>query len=163
MDCQSIILVFSEMIGLKRRMESDGKLRKCSIENLFRSIHWILKNKNDIGHWSLVRASQSWRVLSLPELSNCFRSLELKPGKEDVVVPLADLRITNIALGDVLSDPSGRTTVKFTYRPPSEPDSDDEDEGENVSSSLATAVLCSLKPGTVRANHLFNYTSLNIF
>ncbi|KAF8236500.1 hypothetical protein L208DRAFT_1432481 [Tricholoma matsutake] len=75
-------------------------------------------------------------------------SLELKPGKEEVVAPQADVRITNIALGDVLSDASGRTTVKFKYRPPSQPDSDDEDEGKNDLASLATAVLCSLKPGT---------------
>jgi len=75
-------------------------------------------------------------------------SLELKPGKEEVVTPQADIKITNIALGDVLSDASGRTTVKFTYHPPSQPDEDDEDGGENVSESLSTAVLCSLKPGT---------------
>lgn len=90
-------------------------------------------------------------------LSWC-RSLELKPGQEEVVIPLADLRITNIALGDVLSDMSGRTTVKLLYRSPSEPDSDDEDQDQDAS-SLSTAVLCSLKPGTVGTYQLSKYVS----
>jgi len=101
--------------------------------------------------------------MTCPQPLTCFRSLELNPGKEEVVAPQADIKITNITLGDVLSDASGRTTVKFTYRRPSEPDSDDEGEDENVSGSLSTAVLCSLKPGTVRANQLSKITPFQVF
>ena len=105
-----------------------------------------------IGLWYVFHPFDARNFRQKSQHTSYLRSLELKPGKEEVVAPLADLRITNIALGDVLSDASGRTTVKFTYRPPSEPDSDEEDEGENASASLATAILCSLRPGTVRAN-----------
>jgi hypothetical protein len=142
------------MINLERRLN----INKTQI--LFRL--WFTHSKiakDGVGHRSLVRVALSSRVLFPPDLSTWYRSLELKPGKEEVVTPQADIKITNIALGDVLSDASGRTTVKFTYHPPSQPDEDDEDGGENVSESLSTAVLCSLKPGTVRPQQHFKSMS----
>ncbi|GLB37533.1 putative peptidylprolyl isomerase [Lyophyllum shimeji] len=72
-------------------------------------------------------------------------SLELVPGKEEIVQPPADIRITNIALGDVLKDTSGRSTVKFTFEPSGHVDSEDEDE---AAPGPVTTVLCSLKPDT---------------
>ncbi|KAG5635502.1 hypothetical protein H0H81_011021, partial [Sphagnurus paluster] len=72
-------------------------------------------------------------------------SIELVPGKEQLVQPAADIRISNVALGDVLKDASGRTTVKLTYEPSGRPDSDDEDE---EIPAPVTTILCSLKPDT---------------
>ncbi|TFK44817.1 hypothetical protein BDQ12DRAFT_673624 [Crucibulum laeve] len=73
-------------------------------------------------------------------------SIILTPGKEEVVVPQADLRITNAALGDELADAIGRTTVKFTY------DTlirvEDEDE-EIEAPPTTTTILCSLTGGKV--------------
>ncbi|TFK73972.1 hypothetical protein BDN72DRAFT_789920 [Pluteus cervinus] len=77
-----------------------------------------------------------------------FWSIELIPGKEESFLPPADVRITNAALGDVLKDASGRTTVKLTYqKPPAVEESDD--EGEEASPVDATTVLCSLTPGKI--------------
>ncbi|RDB24806.1 hypothetical protein Hypma_007791 [Hypsizygus marmoreus] len=85
-------------------------------------------------------------------------SLELKPGKVESVEPQADIRITNVALGDVLKDASGRTTVKLTYQGPVQIDSEDEDEDQEDEPkvSLHTTVVCSLKPDT------FEQTSTDI-
>ena len=43
-------------------------------------------------------------------ISNCFDIVGTKK-----VVPMADLQIHNIALGEKLVDPSERTIVKMTY------------------------------------------------
>ncbi|KAF8070555.1 hypothetical protein FPV67DRAFT_1487823 [Lyophyllum atratum] len=72
-------------------------------------------------------------------------SLELTPGKEEIFQPPADIRITNVSLGDVLKDASGRTTVKLTFEPSGRLESDDEDE---EAPAPVTTVLCSLKPDT---------------
>ncbi|KAG6819875.1 hypothetical protein H0H93_007809 [Arthromyces matolae] len=79
-------------------------------------------------------------------------SLKLTPGKQEKVEPPADLRITNVALGDVLKDASGRTSVKFTFNPPGGIDEDDEDKPPKP----VTTVLCSLKPDT------FEQTSVDL-
>jgi len=71
-------------------------------------------------------------------------SLRLTPGKEEVLEPPADIRITNVALGDVLKDASGRTTVKLTFEMPGQAKSDEEEEED--SPPQVTTVLCSLKP-----------------
>jgi len=71
----------------------------------------------------------------------------LTPGKPETVVPQADIRITNVALGDILADASGRTTVKLTYNSPAKIDSDDEGEPE-VEPQLTT-ILCSLTAGKI--------------
>jgi FK506-binding nuclear protein len=73
----------------------------------------------------------------------------LKPSKEPFsFIPQSDLRITNIALGDELSDASGRTSVKLTYQTPVKID-DDDDDAESPD-PLSTTVLGSLTPGKVR-------------
>jgi len=69
-------------------------------------------------------------------------------------VPITDLKISNVALGDTLADPNGRSTVKITYNAPAPHDSDDEDEdGEDEDEQPAikevTTVLCSLTAGKV--------------
>jgi FK506-binding nuclear protein len=80
-----------------------------------------------------------------------FRSLPLKPSKEPFTfIPQSDLRITNIALGDELSDPSGRTSVKLTYQTPIKLDDDEEEDAESPD-PLSTTVLGSLTPGKVCA------------
>ena len=76
----------------------------------------------------------------------------MKPSKEPFTfIPQSDLRITNIALGDELSDPSGRTSVKLTYQTPIRLDDDEEDEDAESPDPLSTTVLGSLTPGKVRA------------
>jgi FK506-binding nuclear protein len=95
-----------------------------------------------------------------------LRSVTVAPGEKVKVVPQADLKIVNVALGHELSDASGRTTLTITYRPPTpiSEDEDEEDEDEAdipESTDSETAVLCSLTPGKVRLlMHLFE--SLNI-
>lgn len=63
------------------------------------------------------------------------------------------MRITNIALGDVLADQKGRTTVKLIYLPPSAPENDEDDgeEDEEGTGEPVATVLCSLTPGKVRS------------
>jgi FK506-binding nuclear protein len=70
----------------------------------------------------------------------------LAPGKPQTIVPQADIRIANVALGEEVVDASGRTTVKFTYNTPIQVDEDDE---EDAPEPLSTTVLCSLTAGKV--------------
>lgn len=68
-------------------------------------------------------------------------------------MPQSDLKITNVALGEELADPTGRTTVKFTYNTLIAIESDDDDEGhEDTQEPLSTAVICSLTGGKVRGS-----------
>jgi len=81
-------------------------------------------------------------------------SIAIRPGEPEPVIPQADVRITNVALGDELQDETGRTTVKLIYARPVEVDGDDgeddeDDEEDENKSSLATTVLCSLIPGKI--------------
>ena len=84
--------------------------------------------------------------------------MEVTPGEPAVISPPADLRITNVALGDEVADESGRTTVKLVYRTPGQggdsddedEDEDEEDEDEEKPEQLSTTVLCSLTCGKVR-------------
>ena len=83
------------------------------------------------------------------------RSLEVKPGEATSFVPAADLRITNIALGEEIADENSRTTVKLVYRRPGaeeddEEEEEDEDEDEDEEPKISSAVLCSLTYGKVR-------------
>lgn len=76
----------------------------------------------------------------------------MKPGQPESVIPLGDLRITNVALGDELADQNGRTSVKLTYRGPKAPSESDEEESqdeeeEEDDAEPVTTVLCSLTPG----------------
>lgn len=84
------------------------------------------------------------------------RSITATPGEPSVISPPSDIRITNIALGEEITDENSRTTIKLVYRRPGsdEPDSEDEEddeEEENDNSELSTTVLCSLTPGKVCA------------
>ena len=85
------------------------------------------------------------------------------PGGAKNVIPLRDLRITNVALGEELVDENGRTSVRLVYIGPSadsdeedeedekdedkDEEKDDEDEG---SSDAVPTILCSLTPGKVK-------------
>lgn len=67
---------------------------------------------------------------------------------------MGDIRITNAALGDSISDEKSRTSVKFTYSTPQKLDEDDEDDEEDKpveAPPMTTTTLCSLTPGKVRA------------
>jgi hypothetical protein len=55
-------------------------------------------------------------AFSLDYFSILFRSCTVEPKKGLTVDPPAAIRITNIALGDVLADSSARTTLKLTYK-----------------------------------------------
>ncbi|PCH43808.1 hypothetical protein WOLCODRAFT_104216 [Wolfiporia cocos MD-104 SS10] len=79
-----------------------------------------------------------------------------KPGDATEVQPLSDLRVTNIALGDDIADPEGRTTVKLVYKVPTvesgdedEDEDEDDEEQEKGSIELRSTVLCSLTPGKI--------------
>ncbi|KIK98353.1 hypothetical protein PAXRUDRAFT_823961 [Paxillus rubicundulus Ve08.2h10] len=79
-------------------------------------------------------------------------SIVINPGKEEVIVPQGDLQIKNAALPDILTDDSGRTTVKLTYLNLASPDTDDEDEDDedaHTEGDAVTTVLCSLTPGKI--------------
>jgi len=105
------------------------------------------RDGNGCCNWNLVGVNASsarWKLIT-----PFFRSLELTPGKPETIQPEADLRIVNVSFGDLLKDPSGRTTVKFTYQAPTDIHDDDEQDNE-ISQASKTAILCSLKPGTVR-------------
>ncbi|ESK97034.1 fkbp-type peptidyl-prolyl [Moniliophthora roreri MCA 2997] len=75
----------------------------------------------------------------------------LVPGEKEVVVPSADLKITNAALGDVLADENSRTSVKLVFRKiVAQEDSDnDAEENEEDSVPTSTTFVCSLTPGKV--------------
>ena len=98
-------------------------------------------------------------------ITHCsLRSSELTPGKEEVIVPVEDLKISNVALGDTLVDPNGRSTVKITYTAPifsNDEDEDEDEDGGKVSLKEVTTVLCSLSAGKVWGYHwtctLYNY------
>ena len=94
------------------------------------------------------RASYLTRLYSVER-----RSLEVKPGEATSFVPAADLRITNIALGEEIADENSRTTVKLVYRRPGAEEDDEEeeeDEDEDEEPKISSAVLCSLTYGKVR-------------
>ncbi len=96
-------------------------------------------------------------MLCTPFRANrCCRSLVLSPGEAQSITPPTDVRITNIALGDVLADQKGRTTVKLIYLPPSAPESDEDDgeEDEEGAGEPVATVLCSLTPGKVRSRKI---------
>jgi FK506-binding nuclear protein len=71
----------------------------------------------------------------------------LKSGESETVIPQADLRITNAALGGRIDRPGARSSVQITYDkfPGEAHDDDDEDEEEEAK----TTILCSLTPGSV--------------
>jgi len=76
-------------------------------------------------------------------------SLELTPGKPVNFAPEADIRITNVCLGEKLKDESGRSVVKFSYQTPAGAldDEGDEDDDEPTLVTKST-ILCALKAGT---------------
>ncbi len=76
--------------------------------------------------------------------------MELVPGKEQIVVPQGDVRISNAALGEIIQDQDARTVVKLTYTKLGEEDSDEDDEEEKeYDESLSSLVLCALTAGKV--------------
>lgn len=101
------------------------------------------RHKNGSCNWYLVRDPRV--ITSNLGLLTQNRSLKLTPGKVETFEPPADLRITNVALGDVIKD-AGRTSVKLTFEPSGGLDEEDEDDVPQA----VTTVLCSLKPDTVR-------------
>jgi FK506-binding nuclear protein len=77
-------------------------------------------------------------------------SIVLTPGQKETIVPQADLQIKNAALGENLSDESGRTTVKLTYANFAKIDDEEEDEDDQKSpEDVMTTVLCSLTAGKI--------------
>ncbi|KAF8210392.1 hypothetical protein K438DRAFT_1916811 [Mycena galopus ATCC 62051] len=70
-------------------------------------------------------------------------SCTVTPKKGLTVTPPAAIRITNIALGDVLADPEARTTLKLTYNGMIE-EEDDAPEPPKTST-----FICALTPGKI--------------
>lgn len=81
------------------------------------------------------------------------RSLIVEPNGDEPTEfsPPADVRITNVALGDTLQDEKGRTSLKMIFPTETDQDSDEEDEEKDDDDDilLSTTVLCSLTPGKV--------------
>ena len=82
------------------------------------------------------------------------RSLLVEPNGDEPTEfsPPADVKITNVALGDTLQDEKGRTSLKMIFPTETDQDSDEEDEEKDDDDDipLSTTVLCSLTPGKVR-------------
>lgn len=101
--------------------------------------------------------------VGVPDAPYCtdifYRSLELVPGEEEVVLPQADVRVSNAALGEELLDQNGRTAVKIFYSK-NDDDSEDEDEGGG-DENIASFILCALTAGKVHLLHLFFVPSLS--
>ncbi|KAJ7072223.1 hypothetical protein C8F01DRAFT_1103001 [Mycena amicta] len=76
-------------------------------------------------------------------------SLVLQPKKKLPLHTPASIRLTNVALGDVLADESARTTIKLTHDKIFIPNSDDEDEDVPEKPSKLSTVICSLTPGKI--------------
>ncbi|KAI0320899.1 hypothetical protein OF83DRAFT_1102318 [Amylostereum chailletii] len=84
-------------------------------------------------------------------------SLVLEGGGPDddpkLIIPEADVLITNVALGEEVVDENSRTTIKLSYVVPAAADSEDEqdedgDEDDDANDVKST-VLCSLTPGKI--------------
>ena len=70
-------------------------------------------------------------ILNIKYLLWPCRSVKLVPGEIESIIPPADPRITNIALGDEIAEENARTSVRLVYqRPAAKDESDDEDEEE---------------------------------
>ncbi|KAF5393240.1 hypothetical protein D9757_000685 [Collybiopsis confluens] len=66
--------------------------------------------------------------------------------------PPNDVKITNVALSDVLADEKGRTTLKLfvpLLEPPSDDEEDDVDEKDGEEPKMQTITICSLTPGKI--------------
>lgn len=80
--------------------------------------------------------------------------MKLAPGEVESVVPPADLKITNISLGNKLEDENARTSLRLVYQKPKAPESDDEEEEEKEEDEeddveIVETFLGSLTPGKV--------------
>ena len=78
----------------------------------------------------------------------------MTPGQKETIVPQADLQIKNAALGEELSDESGRTTVKLTYINPATADDEEDADDEESPEAEMTTVLCSLTAGKVSTHFI---------
>ncbi|KAJ3934007.1 MAG: hypothetical protein NXY57DRAFT_1047550 [Lentinula lateritia] len=76
--------------------------------------------------------------------------IELEGGKTVEISPPQDIKITNVALGDVLVDTNERTSFKLGF-PLLGEDSDDEDEDQDKAKDEKNAVVtvCSLTAGKI--------------
>lgn len=65
--------------------------------------------------------------------------------------PVQDVKITNVALTDILADEKGRTTLKVSIPVLSEDDelSEDDDDADEEGPKTQTITICSLTPGKV--------------
>ncbi|KAJ7901953.1 hypothetical protein B0H14DRAFT_2669245 [Mycena olivaceomarginata] len=72
-------------------------------------------------------------------------SCVVDPKKGLTVEPPAAIRITNIALGDVLANASARTTLKLTYNSIIQ----DEEDSEELELKQASTFICALTPGKI--------------
>ena len=94
-----------------------------------------------------------------------YRSVVVPPGDPTIVVPAADLRITNVALGHEVEDEASRITVKLVYHTPGAKSDDDDSDYEDDTKPLdpndvepfTTAVLCHLTYGKVRHKICLRY------
>ncbi|KAF7306153.1 Peptidylprolyl isomerase [Mycena chlorophos] len=85
-------------------------------------------------------------------------SAVIEPKKKLELVPPANIRLTNVALGDSLQDSTARTTLKLTHDQPAPVEDDDEEaDSEDLTMKKTTTVLCSLSGGKIEQ------TTVNLF
>lgn len=71
------------------------------------------------------------------------------------MMPDLDLHVTNVALGEEIADPNGRTVLKLVYsRGLFDDDEDDEEDENEDEEKQVTTVLCSLTPGKVNLSSI---------
>ena len=84
------------------------------------------------------------------------------------VFPPWDLKITNVALGDVLADANERTTFKLTIPVLSQDsfeddeDEDDEEDEKNAGPKEQTITICSLTAGKVSTRLDCRFPAVNL-
>ncbi|KAF7376243.1 Peptidylprolyl isomerase [Mycena sanguinolenta] len=125
-----------------------------SAQGFIDSIHTIAESGRRECHTSVTRHSANFFSNLNMAVEVGVWSCTVEPKKGSTVNPPAAIRITNVALGDVLADPSGRTTVKLTYG-----DNGAMDEEEPPKKST---FICALTPGKASYFCLVSPTLLTI-
>lgn len=126
-------------------MSRADKLTSLEIFVYFTFKYLLIVLPNFYSYSNVDSCSNLVRVYGLRSFSanlSVHRSAVVKPGEQFTFVAPADLKITNIALGEKLEDENGRTTVKLKHESITRKPEDE---------LKTTVVICSLIGGKVRA------------
>ncbi|KAE9411348.1 hypothetical protein BT96DRAFT_968830 [Gymnopus androsaceus JB14] len=78
--------------------------------------------------------------------------LDLEGGESTKYTPAQDIKITNVALADVLADEKGRTVLKLSI-PLLSPEDDEDMNEDDDEPKLQTVTICSFTPGKIEQAH----------